>query len=351
MSKILFTTTPNIEVGKITAYYGIVNTSVVLGVNVISDFVASFSDFFGGHSGEYQGKLDTIFSDIMKNLTEKAQRTSQKINAIVGLSIDFDEISGKGKQMFMATAIGTMCSVEYETPQDDLIPNVPNTISFEELEEFDKTELISSKLNKDYNLLTDEDWQFILSHSLVQIAEAIIEKTEISAGWQEQSYFNSRRKKFIQYVSTLPLETQKDIVYNKLENEQLISSTVNELRLFDATLITALLKKGEAHKAAICLKSNKLTYSLEDLENMKTLAILFENLPIKGKVVKEQTKSIFGKKEGNFFICPNGHKNEAEYIFCPNCGLNIKGLTQDDINNIEAFKHKVELIEKLFRRK
>lgn len=40
MSKILFTTTPTVEVGKITAYYGIVNTSVVLGVNVLSDVMA-----------------------------------------------------------------------------------------------------------------------------------------------------------------------------------------------------------------------------------------------------------------------------------------------------------------------
>lgn len=59
----------------------------------------------------------------------------------------------------------------------------------------------------------------------------------------------------------------------------------------------------------------------------------------------------FSKKEEDLFICPNGHRNDAKHTFCPNCGLNIKGLTQGDIDSIDKFKHKVELIEKLFRLK
>jgi hypothetical protein len=36
-------------------------------------------------------------------------------NAIIGLKVDFDEISGKGKSMFMMSALGTAVYVKYDS--------------------------------------------------------------------------------------------------------------------------------------------------------------------------------------------------------------------------------------------
>lgn len=72
-----------------------------MGVNVISDSIASFSDFFGGSSGTYRGKLEDLKRTVLNDL--RSQALSQGADAIVGFSIAFNEISGKGKQMFMAT--------------------------------------------------------------------------------------------------------------------------------------------------------------------------------------------------------------------------------------------------------
>lgn len=101
----IITTSPIIENKTITEYLGPIISNEVLGVNVISDSIASFSDFFGGASGTYRGKLEDLKRTVLNDL--KSQAISQGADAIIGFSIAFNEISGKGKQMFMATATGT----------------------------------------------------------------------------------------------------------------------------------------------------------------------------------------------------------------------------------------------------
>ena len=79
--------------------------NVVIGTNVFSDLFASFTDFFGGRSGTYRDGLERIYNEAIKELKEKAIYLGA--NAIIGLSIDFDEIFGKDKSMFMVAATGT----------------------------------------------------------------------------------------------------------------------------------------------------------------------------------------------------------------------------------------------------
>ncbi len=101
----IITTSPIIDNRTITEYLGPIISNEVLGVNVISDSIASFSDFFGGSSGTYRSKLEGLKKTVLNDL--KNQALNLGADAIVGFSIAFNEISGKGKQMFMATATGT----------------------------------------------------------------------------------------------------------------------------------------------------------------------------------------------------------------------------------------------------
>lgn len=103
------TTTPTISGYIINSYLGLVNANQVVGANMIADFLASFSDVFGGTSGAYRERLDVLYNDIKIQLEQKAQTIGA--NAIVGVHIDFDEISGKGKSMFMITAYGTAVNI------------------------------------------------------------------------------------------------------------------------------------------------------------------------------------------------------------------------------------------------
>ncbi len=72
--------------------------------------ISSDLDIVGGQSGTYNNKLDQIKSDALLGLRKQA--ANKKCNAIVGVSIDVDEVSGGGKSMFMVTAVGTAVIVE-----------------------------------------------------------------------------------------------------------------------------------------------------------------------------------------------------------------------------------------------
>ena len=48
-------------------------------------------------------------------------------NAIVGFKVDFDEISGKDKSMFMVSASGTACKIEYNPNYEN--NTKPDTVS------------------------------------------------------------------------------------------------------------------------------------------------------------------------------------------------------------------------------
>jgi len=106
----IITSTNDIKGYKITRYLGLVNVNVVLGANFFSDIFASFTDVFGGYSDTYQSKLDKIYGDALLKLMEKAE--NKRADALVGVSFDFDEISGKGVSMFMVTAYGTAVKAE-----------------------------------------------------------------------------------------------------------------------------------------------------------------------------------------------------------------------------------------------
>ncbi len=101
---ILATTTNSVENAEIIKYIDLISPNVVVGTNLFSDLGASFTDLFGGYSDTYQNKLQGIYKIAIDKLKQKAVTIGA--NAIVGLKIDFDEISGKGKSMFMISAVG-----------------------------------------------------------------------------------------------------------------------------------------------------------------------------------------------------------------------------------------------------
>lgn len=105
----IITTTTSIEGAHITEYIQLVSANIVIGTNFFSDFAASFTDFFGGRSSTYQRKLDDVYAAAIKEVEEKAAHIGA--DAVVGLKMDFNEISGKGKTMFMVSAVGTAVKI------------------------------------------------------------------------------------------------------------------------------------------------------------------------------------------------------------------------------------------------
>lgn len=101
----IITTTSNVEGAHIEEYLQLVSVNVVIGTNFFSDWMASITDIFGGQSSTYQRKLDSVYEEAIKRMEKKASKLGA--DAVVGLKMDFGEVSGKEKSMFMVSAVGT----------------------------------------------------------------------------------------------------------------------------------------------------------------------------------------------------------------------------------------------------
>lgn len=95
---------------SITDNHGVITSTIVIGTNLFSDIFAGVRDIVGGKSGSYMNKLDNIKSEVLLDL--KRQTAEKNCNAIIGVSIDANEISGGNKSMLMVTGVGTCVLTE-----------------------------------------------------------------------------------------------------------------------------------------------------------------------------------------------------------------------------------------------
>lgn len=100
----LLTTTPTIEGRPIREYKGVVTGEVIIGANVLKDFLANLTDFFGGRSGSYEKVLIQAKESAMNEMVQRAQALGA--NAIVGIDIDYETI-GQSSSMLMVATSGT----------------------------------------------------------------------------------------------------------------------------------------------------------------------------------------------------------------------------------------------------
>ncbi len=100
----ILTTTPSIEGKTIQTYHGIVFGEVISGVNVLKDFAAGLSNFFGGRSATYEDELLNAREQALAELSERAARLGA--NAVVGIDVDY-EVLGSDNGMLMVTVSGT----------------------------------------------------------------------------------------------------------------------------------------------------------------------------------------------------------------------------------------------------
>ncbi|MBO5123146.1 MAG: putative heavy metal-binding protein [Oscillospiraceae bacterium] len=105
----IITTTPSVEGKRIVNYFGIVFGEVITGVNVIKDFAAGLSNFFGGRSATYEEELMNARHQALAEMEQRAYQLGA--NAVVGVDIDY-EVLGSDNGMLMVTASGTAVFVD-----------------------------------------------------------------------------------------------------------------------------------------------------------------------------------------------------------------------------------------------
>jgi uncharacterized protein YbjQ (UPF0145 family)/ribosomal protein S27AE len=101
---------PNLEIEEVK---GVITSECVFGMNVFRDFFAGMSDFFGGRSEASQKVLRDARETCLNELKKEAYELGA--DGVIGIDLDYSEISGKGKGMLFLVASGTAVKFKEET--------------------------------------------------------------------------------------------------------------------------------------------------------------------------------------------------------------------------------------------
>lgn len=333
-------TTSTIEGGTIKRYIDTVYANTVVGTNLFSDFAASFTDIFGGSSGTYKRKLDFLYASVRKELERKAAMMGA--NCIVGFRIDFDEISGKDKSMFMVSASGTACLIEYSKGGGDG-KNTTDGMTGIALEREMECRKIVEKLKE--GSLLNNDWEDILiDMHPIDALEALVNLDMLC---RKDSNYSKEVPKINNIISAYPRMESIPVVYNlylSSSYDSRIQGIIRDCRLFDPEKVFDIIK-SDLHYGISLLKAQADFYDKDMLLCMKKISDYLKSLPDTGKIEKVKS-GLLKSKEEDMFICQNGHKNPQDEEFCSNgsCGVNIKGLLRDEVDAINEFNMKVGIL-------
>lgn len=353
MNNFIISTTHLLDGVSVKAYLDVVNINVVIGTNIFSDFAASVTDFFGGSSETYQNKLNMMYENAKTELSKITKRMGG--NAILGFRADFEELSGKGKSMFMLTASGTACLVDYKNDEETSVKNEHQIVSKENLDlEVTKQRILQDLISGEGQTLdlSDKDWNFLWENPSKEIIEIIVKKYFIYMSEDEKVRTES-------LVKSLEYEDACELVYPLYINERLVKDTfsgemidlsdrykriISKCDLLNPSRILELMD-NHLDKILPLLNCEKQYYDQGDLKSMGEICHKFDLLPNLGEITTGKTGMF--SKEKELFICRNGHKNEKEIEYCSTCGENIKGLQVQQIKDIMNFKKRVEALGSL----
>jgi uncharacterized protein YbjQ (UPF0145 family) len=105
----------------------IITAEVVIGMHLFKDIASAFRDTFGGRSETMQNGLREARITALEEL--RLEAAALGADAVVGVDLDYSEISGGGKSMLFLVASGTAVTLysNSEGPHERVLPNVPDS--------------------------------------------------------------------------------------------------------------------------------------------------------------------------------------------------------------------------------
>lgn len=338
MSRILFSTTPTLEGVTIEKYLGLITTNQVAGTGAFTDLIAQFSDGWGGHSGAYREVMNELKEDVVDRMEKEA--IARGGNAVVGVSIDFNNIAAKNMSMFMVSLTGTVVKIKSNAIISE--SNSANSITAELLECECMKKIIANKI-KSGEMVDEDDWKYILSHDMSGIAEELMTlyiKYEDATGYSEESDLCA--KYFPQFFSMLSYDIATSLVYQK---DKEYYTLIKPNQLFHPAKVLEVLKRDGVPGNTRLLTVNKRSYNADDLKGMKDILAYIDQLPDVGQFT--EVKGGLFSTGGMKYVCACGEKNDPSLTYCESCGKDIKGLSMTDRHRINSFKIKAETLEQI----
>ena len=351
-SDILVSTTTSLDGCEIIKYLKPITAHIVIGTNVFSDIIASWTDFLGGQSETYQKKLSESYQLALNEIKSTAFQIGA--NAVVGLHIDLDEISGKGKSMFMITATGTAVIINYtKTNSVNSTDKTKSTIIPKaEMSAFLKKKKITDQLTTNSLKINEELWEFITHNRYHEIAEDVIKLSV-----KEYNTTNNDAiilSKLKSYLYALPKEEIKGLLYKiylegkyKYYISNLVFEIIQQSSIFDSSLLINELENLNLeikYRIFDLITISKQVYTKEDIQPFKVLLNLVkERFPITVEFTKK--KRLLSGKEDDIWVCSCKTKNEMEVKYCEKCRLDKYGFKEKSVNPPEVVEYLEGCIE------
>ncbi|MBI9072063.1 MAG: heavy metal-binding domain-containing protein [Melioribacteraceae bacterium] len=330
----LITTTSNIEGWKIERYCGIVTHQLVIGANLFKDMFSGIRDVVGGFAQGYQKELKKMEEVGLKSLSEKA--FIKGANIIIGLRIDFDEISGGGKSMFMVSLYGTAIK---GIPIDETKNVISNKIYSDTLEF-----LVKQEEFKEY-YLNSRIKSIKTVNSLLKYEVDLTSQVFLYACSLENVDFSNIFEQIVNYFSFVPSKSISDFITSdtflnfNTSNFKRIIRILNEIYWLDLSVIVLLFESSSFNsqvRTLTLLDCNKEYYDSDDIPLLKSIASKIEN-EFEQYPLYVDKKGVFGKEKKEW-ICPNClHQQSLENATCGSCRYDI-----DEIK-LKAKKKSVQL--------
>lgn len=336
--KLITTTTNNLEGWSIKEYLQPISSNIVVGANVISDFSASFTDFFGGRSGSYEKKLQHIYDQSILNLQNKAKNLGA--SAIVGLKIDIDEVSGKGTQMFMITAYGTpVRALRTNHEKEDASTKLESTTDGSYVANKVKAKRIIEISEKTHRL-ENEHFNFIIENPFPEFCHSLLaDLKRTSDSYLQGAELDAVAQKSAAYFSGLDDSISIDALYGQFHNPDnggkylaLIRNVIIKSRLIDLVALKKILSIAgfDGRKAVLpILMTEKQFYTLDDKRDLEDLkSVISKSFTPLGEIA---SKKGFLSSEKEVWNCICGRSNKLVETHCSSCKNDIYGFKEDEI--------------------
>lgn len=346
---IIITTTDSIEGCRIIQYIDVLRTSVVVGTDL------ALSDLFGGSSDKYRNRLNTSYDRAMRDL--RLQARAVDADAIVGLHTEFEEIFGKGKTRFVVSLVGT--AVKLEAPFKTCVQHNGDNVSLSYLRRRQLSLSLSRKMDDESYSLTESDWNNILTYSLTDLTRKIYSRYLENAHETISNIPLAEKKllleNFVPFLKSMDFEEAAEVVYSDIITDPFCTADViRTCDLFHPQKIARHLDPDNKHFIISILDTDKPVYNKDDLKAMREIESFLDNLPDTGHYI-EGRDGLFGRN-GTMLVCERGHTTAVELGgHCTEslerglgiCNLNVKGITEAEVAQINQFKDKIAILSEL----
>ena len=343
-SDIILTTSSSLDGWTVEDYLETVSAHVVAGTNLFRDVFAGLSDVFGGRSQAYQKELTAINDEALKILREKAW--ALRANAVIGIRLDHDELSGGGKSMFMVTALGTAvrASRNVKLQDEERGGGVGPVTSAQLAVEIRRRSIVEtlSTVSQDWEygeeFLTKGTWRFVTANQVHEVADFILKRVgqapgPSDVGRKEHEQFTENARS---YLLSLPRERAQAALLRALQRDDaadaFVYDVVREGSLLDLATVRDLLLSNELDsrkKAVQLLLHDKEAYFPEDVPLLEEiLAVIADAFPSIVAEISERGR--LSAKVKDRWQCSCGEKRSRDAIYCPNCLRDSQGFIQTE---------------------